>query len=201
MKLSQVDKSGELCFHDNSIIETKFKYIQCFHFSQLNNIQVLRISVQQRPALMSLKTRTIIALQMVTKQLFIFSKISSYFSLKYALSVSHSQCFLESGKTRFALGSQKKFYKSQFLRSQIHALRFLPGQWDDSREKQISPTPLQNPCRDGKWDYIHPLPLSLSWELGICCKKCNLSPKYHQSLTFSDYYEKMCTIFNQSHIF
>ena len=107
MKLSQVDKSGELCFHDNRIIETKFKYIQCFHFSQLNNIQVLRISVQQRPALMSLKTRTIIALQMVTKQLFIFSKIS-YFSLKYALSVSHSQCFLESGKTRFALGSQKE---------------------------------------------------------------------------------------------
>ena len=39
---------------------------------------------------------------------FIFSKISSYFSLKYALSVSHSQCFLESGKTRFALGSQKE---------------------------------------------------------------------------------------------
>ena len=96
---------------------------------------------------------------------------------------------------------EESFYKSQFLRSQIHALRFLPGQWDDSREKQISPTPLQNPCRDGKWDYIHPLPLSLSWELGICCKKCNLSPKYHQSLTFSDYYEKMCTIFNQSHIF
>ena len=42
------------------------------------------------------------------EKIFIFSKISSYFSLKYALSVSHSQCFLESGKTRFALGSQKE---------------------------------------------------------------------------------------------
>ena len=91
---------------------------------------------------------------------------------------------------------EESFYKSQFLRSQIHALRFLPGQWDDSREKQISPTPLQNPCRDGKWDYIHPLPLSLSWELGICCKKCNLSPKYHQSLTFSDIILRKCAQFS-----
>ena len=108
MKLSQVDKCGELCFHDNSIIETKFKYIQCFHFSQLNNIQVLRISVQQRPALMSLKTRTIIALQMVTKK---FSYSQKYLHIFHSnmlcLSAIHN-VFLKVGKQDLLLVLKKR---------------------------------------------------------------------------------------------
>ena len=148
---------------------------------------------------MSLKTRTIIALQMVTKQLFIFSKISSYFSLKYALSVSHSQCFLESGKTRFALGSQKEKNPSTKVSSweaKYMLSDFFPASEMIPEKNRFLPRHCKTLVElENKIIFT----LSHFHFLGnwaSAAKKCNLSPKYHQSLTFSDIIMRKCAQFS-----